>query len=118
MALASDQGAIVTVDGADLIVATHGRGFWILDNITPHRQIDEAAKADTYLFRPAAAINMPAPSEQGTPLPKDEPFAENPPFGAVIDYHLKSAPAGTWTRGTLDPATFPLRRATAPMPCG
>jgi hypothetical protein len=94
----------------DLIVATHGRGFWILDHITPLRQIDAAAKADTYLFRPAAAINMPVPSEQGTPLPKDEPFAENPPFGATIDYYLKAAPAGPVTLEILDVAGQVVRR--------
>jgi hypothetical protein len=78
--------------------------------MTPLRQIDDAAKADAYLFKPAAAVNMPAPNEQGTPLPKDEPFAENPPLGAVIDYDLKTAPAGPVTLEILDGAGQVLRR--------
>ena len=58
--------------GNDLIVATHGRGFWVLDDITPLRQItDEVANADAYLFHPAVAINMTPGSENGTPLPRD-----------------------------------------------
>jgi len=79
----------------DLIVATHGRGFWILDNITPLRQIDaNALMADAILFKPQPAVLLPAPDEQGTPIPKDEPFAENAPWGAIIDYYVKAAPSG------------------------
>ena len=52
----------------DLIVATHGRGFWILDNITPLRQAESAASADVLLFKPADAFLLPEPNEQGTPL--------------------------------------------------
>src|SRR5437870_12376572 len=75
----------------DLIVATHGRGFWVLDDITALRQItDEIARAEAFLFRPAEAINLPQGSENGTPQPRDEPLAENPPHGAIIDYYLKS----------------------------
>src|SRR5262249_13594989 len=82
----------------DLIVATHGRGFWILDDITALRQInDEAAKADAFLFRPADAISIPPGSENGTPLPLDEPLADNPPYGAIIDYYLKSTASGPVT---------------------
>ena len=100
----------LAIKGDDLIVATHGRGFWILDDMTPLRQIEDAAKSDAYLFKPAAAINMPAPSEQGTPLPKDEPFAENPPFGAMLDYYLKTAPAGPVALEILDGAGQVIRR--------
>ena len=53
------------VHGDDLIVATHGRGFWVLDNITPLRQTDAAVAAGgPYLFKPADAVNAPAGSEQ------------------------------------------------------
>ncbi len=94
----------------DLIVATHGRGFWVLDDISALRQATDAAAADTYLFRPATATTMPAGNENGTPLPKDEPFAENPPAGAVIDYYLKAAPSGPVTLEILDPAGQTIRR--------
>ena len=95
----------------DLVVATHGRGFWVLDDITALRQIDgTAAAADAILFRPAEAFKLPEPSEQGTPLPKDEPSAENPPAGAVIDYYLKAAPAGAVALEILDGSGAVLRR--------
>src|SRR5256714_1265638 len=62
----------LVIHGDDLIVATHGRGFWVLDDITPLRQIsDEVLKATAYLFRPADAVKVPPPSEDGTPQPRD-----------------------------------------------
>ena len=101
----------LAIKGDDLIVATHGRGFWILDDITALRQIGDAVvSADAFLFKPAGAFNMPAPSEQGTPLPKDEPFAENPPFGAMVDYYLKNASTGPVTLEILDAAGQTIRR--------
>jgi photosystem II stability/assembly factor-like uncharacterized protein len=73
----------------DLIVATHGRSFWILDDITPLRQIAEATqKADAFLFKPAAAYRVRRSTNTDTPIPPDEPTAQNPPDGAVIDYFL------------------------------
>jgi photosystem II stability/assembly factor-like uncharacterized protein len=100
----------LAIHGDDLIVATHGRGFWVLDDISLLRQIDDAvAKANVVLFKPADAINMPPGSEFGTPLPKDEPFAENPPFGAIIEYYLKSAASGPVTLEILDPAGLLVR---------
>jgi len=81
----------LAIHGDDLIVATHGRSFWILDSISPLRQASEAAKAKAaWLYRPATAIRIDNDSFPGTPLPPDEPAAENPPNGAVIDYLLKS----------------------------
>ncbi|MFL6275422.1 MAG: WD40/YVTN/BNR-like repeat-containing protein [Blastocatellia bacterium] len=101
----------LVIHGDDLIVATHGRGFWVLDDITPLRQItDEVLKADAYLFRPADAVKVPPPSENGTPQPRDEPLAENPPYGAIIDYHLKSAATGPVTLEIVDPAGATIRR--------
>ena len=101
----------LAIKGDDLIVATHGRGFWVLDDITALRQInDTVAQTDAYLFKPADAINMPPGSEYGTPLPKDEPFAENPPYGAIIDYYLKSAASGPVTLEILDSSGQTIRR--------
>ena len=94
----------LAIHGDDLVVATHGRGFWVLDDITPLRQIsDEAMRADTYLFRPADAVSLPPPGEYGTPKPRDEALAENPPYGAIIEYYLKSAAAGPVVLEILDP---------------
>jgi photosystem II stability/assembly factor-like uncharacterized protein len=80
--------------GNDLIVATHGRGFWIIDDISPLRQLNDAImRDDAYLFKPADAINFIEGTDNGTPLQKDEPQAENPPSGAMIDYYLKRTPS-------------------------
>lgn len=80
------------VHGDDLVIATHGRSFWILDNITPLRQASEAATAKTFwLYHPAPAFRIDNDSFPGTPLPPEEPTAENPPAGGLVDYFLKSA---------------------------
>ena len=87
----------LTIHGDDLVIATHGRSFWILDNITPLRQALEARgdgggrPSPPYLYRPATAIRVDSDSFTGTPLPPEEPTAENPPNGAMIDYFLPSA---------------------------
>jgi photosystem II stability/assembly factor-like uncharacterized protein len=82
----------LTIHGDDLIVATHGRAFWALDDITPLRQISEGQRANAaWLYRPAVAFRIDNDVFVGTPLPPEEPTAENPPSGAVIDYFLKSS---------------------------
>jgi len=91
----------LTIHGDDLVIGTHGRSFWILDNITPLRQALEARGTggarlarpypDSYLYRPATAIRVDSDAFTGTPLPPEEPTAENPPNGAMIDYFLPSA---------------------------
>ncbi len=74
----------------DIAVGTHGRGFWILDNITPLRQLTE--KYQTTLFKPQTAMRVRWNLNTDTPLPPDEPVGENPPDGAIFDYYLdKSA---------------------------
>ena len=75
----------------DLVIATHGRSFWILDDITPLRQIDsKVASSDAFLYKPATAIRMNPEPFQGTPFPPEIPKAQNPPDGAILDYYLKS----------------------------
>ncbi|HEU5130547.1 MAG TPA: hypothetical protein VFT26_00545, partial [Pyrinomonadaceae bacterium] len=96
---------------ADDLIATHGRGFWMIDNITPLRQLgDDVAKASAYLFQPADAYLLTPGNDNGTPMPRDEPLAENPPFGAVIDYYLKSNVSGPLTIEIIDPAGDVVRR--------
>ncbi len=93
------------IHGDDLVVATHGRSFWILDNITPLRQLTtQMASEPAHLFAPQAAYRMRPGSSDGTPLPKGTAIADNPPTGAVIDYWLKSAPSGPVTLEILGPA--------------
>jgi photosystem II stability/assembly factor-like uncharacterized protein len=78
----------------DLVIATFGRSFWIQDDMTPLRQMDShVAAADVWLFRPQTAIRMRPGSDQGTPVPMDEPLFANPPEGAILDYFLKDKTA-------------------------
>ncbi len=101
----------LAVHGNDLIVATHGRGFWVLDDITALREIDkDVAHANAHLFQPATAISLTPGSDNGTPMPRDEPLAENPAAGAMIDYYLKSNVTGVVSLEILDPAGDVIRR--------
>ncbi|HYA49003.1 MAG TPA: hypothetical protein VEG35_04820, partial [Burkholderiales bacterium] len=96
MAASSVRDLIVKDD--DLVAATHGRGFWILDDITPLRQLDPAAvKAEATMFKPQTAVRVRWNMNTDTPLPPDEPGGENPPDGAILDYALKSEAAGPVT---------------------
>jgi hypothetical protein len=81
------------VKGDDLVVATHGRGFWILDNITPLRQLNRNQR-ENLLFKPQKALRVRANMNTDTPLPPDEPAGENPPDGAMIDYILSKDASG------------------------
>jgi len=95
----------------DLIVATHGRGFWVIDNITTLRQSTrDVAKANAHLFQPADTYLLPQGSDNGTPMPRDEPIAENPAYGAAIDYYLKANTNGPLTIEILDPAGELIRK--------
>jgi photosystem II stability/assembly factor-like uncharacterized protein len=95
----------------DLIVGTHGRAFWILDDITLLRQLSEStANSDAVLFKPAPAYRVKRSTWPDTPIPPDEPMAENPPNGAVIDYYLAKPPAGPLTIEILDSQGKLVRR--------
>ena len=72
----------------DLAVATHGRGFWILDDVTPLRQMNGPSASGDVLFAPAPALRVRWNENSDTPLPPDEPMAENPPEGSPINYAL------------------------------
>jgi photosystem II stability/assembly factor-like uncharacterized protein len=74
----------------DLVIGTHGRSFWILDNITPLRQINLNKTKESVLFKPQKAIRVRWNMNTDTPLPPEEPAGENPPDGAMIDYYLNS----------------------------
>ncbi len=108
------------IHGADLIAATHGRSFWILDDIGPLRQITPAvADAAAVLFQPSPAVRLLSESFQGTPLPPEVPAAKNPPVGGLIDYWLRSVPAGPVTLEIFDSRKALVRSfstASAPPP--
>ncbi|MGA8384277.1 MAG: hypothetical protein WB687_03205, partial [Candidatus Cybelea sp.] len=88
----------IIVHDNDLIVATHGRGFWILDDVEPLRELasvlrqaqDDTPKDDgaSYLFAPERAYRVRRSTNSDTPLPPEEPRGENPPDGAIVDYAL------------------------------
>ncbi len=87
----------------DLIVATHGRSFWILDDITPLREVGASFSAgDAHLFTPALAYRVQRDSNTDTPLPPDEPAADNPPNGAIVDYYLSRDASAPITLEILD----------------
>ena len=87
----------------DLVVGTHGRSFWILDDITPLRQIAPAAgSADAILFTPQQATRVKRSFHTDTPFPPEEPAGENPPDGAIINYYLKERSATPITLEIID----------------
>ena len=88
----------------DIIVGTHGRGIWVIDDIAPLRQLTDAVLAsDVHLFKPSTSIAAVPSDDDGTPYQKDEPHADNPEQGAVLYYWLKSAVSGPITLEILDP---------------
>ena len=85
-----------------MIVATHGRAFWILDDMTPLRELSASLAASDHLFTPAPVYRIQRDTYTDTPLPPDEPAAENPPDGAIIDYYLANASSAPVTLEILN----------------
>jgi photosystem II stability/assembly factor-like uncharacterized protein len=96
------------VHGDDLAIATHGRGFWILDNMTPLRQVRQSAGA--VLYAPATAYRLRRNQNTDTPLPPEFPAAANPPDGATIDYYLPDDAPGDITLEIVNDAGSLVRR--------
>lgn len=84
----------ITIHGDDLVIATHGRGFYVLDDIVPLRALAGDSSPGIHLYPAAPAYRVNEPGFTGTPMPKDEPLAANPPLGAMIDYALAPGVAG------------------------
>ncbi|HET9181372.1 MAG TPA: hypothetical protein VFP59_04495 [Candidatus Angelobacter sp.] len=81
----------LVIKNADLVIATHGRSFWILDDISPLRELNPAmASSPAHLFKPATAMRIRPSTNHDTPLPPEVPAGENPPPGAILYYYLKS----------------------------
>jgi photosystem II stability/assembly factor-like uncharacterized protein len=94
----------------DLIVATHGRSIWILDDISRLRQLTGSPMRDPVLFRPAAAYRVYRSTWTDTPMPPDEPLAVNPPAGAIIEFFLPRAARHPVTLEVLDSSGNLVRR--------
>jgi photosystem II stability/assembly factor-like uncharacterized protein len=89
----------LVVKDDDLVVATHGRSFWVLDDLTPLRQLNaQAAQADMTLYQPQTALRLHYPTE----FDRRQPVGDNPPPGAIIDYYFKSKPKDEVTLDILD----------------
>lgn len=103
------------IHGDDLVIATHGRGIWIMDDITALRQMTAVRPDAATLFKPAVAVRFPQ-GYSGTPMPKDEPTAANPPDGAMIDYLLPAGVQGPVTLSILDSQGRLVRRYSSALP--
>ncbi|MDQ6738101.1 MAG: glycoside hydrolase, partial [Gemmatimonadota bacterium] len=102
---------------SDLVAATHGRGFWILDDVTPLRQLAEAkASGAAYLYRPEPATRVRFATNDPTPWPPEVPAGENPPRGGIIDYYLAGNVAGPVTLDVLDAAGKVVRSYSSKDP--
>ena len=101
----------LTIHGDDLIVGTHGRSFWILDDITPLRQLsDDVARSTVFLFAPQEALRWRWNRNPDTPLPPEVPAGKNPPDGAIVDYYLAGRTTGPVTLDILDDQAQLVRR--------
>lgn len=101
----------------DLAVATHGRGFWILDDITALRQIGESViSSNAFLFKPETATRVRWDMNTDTPLPPDEPAGRNPPDGAIIDYYLGADASGPVKLEILDASGAVIRHYSSEDP--
>ena len=93
----------MVVKNNDLVIATHGRSFWILDDISPLRELNSAnTAASAHLFRPATAIRLRKNEARDTPFQPEMPVGKNPPPGAIINYSLGAVPDGPVTLEILD----------------
>lgn len=107
----------LVVHDNDLLVATHGRSFWVLDDVSPLRTLTpDAVRAAAHLLPPSTAVRVRRSAGRDTPLPPEIPHGENPPAGAVIDYWLKSAPAGPVRLDILDSRGTLVRRYASDQP--
>ena len=101
----------LAIHGDDLVVGTHGRSFWILDDITPLRQMSaDIAKAAVILYQPQEATRFRWNRNTDTPLPPDTPAGKNPPDGAILDYYLAEASSKPVTLEVLDGENRLVRR--------
>ncbi len=95
----------------DLVIATFGRSFWILDNVTPLRQINpQLESSDAWLFAPQTTYRVRPGYDEGTPVPMDEPLSANPPDGAFLDFYLKEKSSSPVQLEIFDPTGKLVRR--------
>ncbi|MBA3913860.1 MAG: hypothetical protein H0X25_08415, partial [Acidobacteriales bacterium] len=107
----------IAVHENDLVVATHGRSFWVLDDISPLREMSASVPAqNAFLFTPAGAMRVRAGSDQGTPFPAEIAHGDNPPSGAVLYYYLRDSSPQPVTMDILDGSGRVVRRYSSDEP--
>ncbi len=108
----------LAIEQGDLIAATYGRAFWILDDLSPLRQIDPQSPPTTaVLFKPRPAIRVRRDENQDTPLPPEIPAGKNPPDGAILDYYLPAATTSDVQLAIYDSEGKLIRAySSAPLP--
>ncbi len=98
----------LVVHGDDLDIATHGRGFWVMDQMEPLRELAtsgvQISSATSYLFKPGDSIALRAGGMNGTPLPHEEPQEVNPPTGVMVYYALRMAATQPLKLELVDPS--------------
>jgi len=104
----------------DLVIGTYGRGFWVLDDMSPLREItarrQQIASASAYLFKPGDAIRARANANWDQPMNLEMPHAPNPPYGALLYYHLSKKPTGEIKLQIFDSANKLVRTITSTQP--
>jgi photosystem II stability/assembly factor-like uncharacterized protein len=104
----------------DLVIGTYGRGFWVLDDMSPLRDLAQKAQqialAPAYLFKPGDAIRSRTSANWDQPMNPEMPHAQNPPFGALLYYHLSKKPAGEIKLQIFDSANKIVRTITSTPP--
>jgi hypothetical protein len=104
----------------DLVIGTYGRGFYVLDDMSPLREIaakgQQIASAPAYLFKPGDAIRARANANWDQPINPELPHAQNPPYGALLYYHLSKKPAGEIRMQIFDSANKLVRTITSTQP--
>jgi hypothetical protein len=108
----------MTVHDNDLVISTYGRGFWILDDVTPLRQVRAAmaSTAPAFFFVPEPASRARWDNTQDTPLPPEMKVGDNPPEGAIFDYYLAAPATGTVTLSIADAAGHVVRTYSSVPP--
>ncbi|MDE2181857.1 MAG: hypothetical protein KGJ78_02420 [Alphaproteobacteria bacterium] len=105
------------VHGNDLIAATEGRAIWVMDDITPLRQVTAGLAAEpAHLFTPAPAVRVHADNNKDTPLPPETPVGQNPPVGAALDYWIGAQAKGPVTLDVRDASGALIRHFSSAEP--
>ncbi len=108
----------LAIRDGDLVAATFGRAFWILDDLSPLRQLNaQVVAAPAHLFQPAEAVRVRRDANSDTPMPPEIPAGTNPPSGAILDYTLQSTPSQSIELAIYDANGNLVRQfSSAPVP--